>query len=173
MLSGAVDIVKVAFGRAPLEGRSIAEGTPWWDKELAHGWNYDPARAKALLTEAGFGNGFQTTLPPPPRPGGTRTPPRSSSSTAAIGIQELQLPDWSTRVSRGSRGQYDMAIHGVSSDNNDPDGLTVVLDTTPSPSHGRSFRSMRLAPLQHWLRPRRIRPGQARRDLQGDAARRP
>jgi peptide/nickel transport system substrate-binding protein len=31
-------------------------------------------------------------------------------------------------VSRGLRGQYDMAIFGASSDNNDPDGLTVVLD---------------------------------------------
>ena len=58
------DIVKVAFfGRGkPLEGVPIVEGTPWYDKELAHGWNYDPARSKALLTEAGYGNGFQTTL---------------------------------------------------------------------------------------------------------------
>jgi peptide/nickel transport system substrate-binding protein len=59
---------------------------------------------------------------------------------AAIGIQcELKLPEWSTRVSLGIRGQYEIAIHGVSADNNDPDGLTVVMDTTLSPSHGRSF----------------------------------
>ena len=36
-------------------------------------------------------------------------------------------------------GQYDIAVHGVSADNNDPDGLTIVLDTTLPPSHGRSF----------------------------------
>jgi peptide/nickel transport system substrate-binding protein len=59
---------------------------------------------------------------------------------AAIGIQaELALPDWSTRVSLGTRGQYDLAIHGVSADSNDPDGLSVVMDTSLSPSHGRSF----------------------------------
>jgi peptide/nickel transport system substrate-binding protein len=59
---------------------------------------------------------------------------------AAIGIQaELRLPDWAGRVSAGTRGQYDLAIHGVSADNNDPDGLSVVMDTTLSPSHGRSF----------------------------------
>ncbi|HEY5796634.1 MAG TPA: ABC transporter substrate-binding protein [Bosea sp. (in: a-proteobacteria)] len=138
------DIVKVAFfGRGKvLEGLPIVEGTPWWDKELAHGWNYDPARAKALLTEAGFGNGFQTTLLATAQFGMHKdTAEIVQQHLAAIGIQcELQLPDWSTRVSRGSRGQYDMAIHGVSSDNNDPDGLTVVLDTTLSPSHGRSFK---------------------------------
>ena len=138
------DIVKVAFfGRGKvLEGLPIVEGTPWWDKELSQGWNYDPARAKALLTEAGYGNGFQTTLLSTAQFGMHKdTAEIVQQYLAAIGIQcELQLPDWSTRVARGSKGQYDMAIHGVSSDNNDPDGLTVVLDTTLSPSHGRSFQ---------------------------------
>jgi peptide/nickel transport system substrate-binding protein len=138
------DIVKVAFfGRGkPLEGLPIVEGTPWYDKELAHGWNYDPARAKALLTEAGYANGFQTTLLSTAQFGMHKdTAEVAQQHLAAIGIQcELQLPDWSTRVSRGSRGQYDMAIHGVSADNNDPDGLTVVLDTSLSPTHGRSFK---------------------------------
>jgi peptide/nickel transport system substrate-binding protein len=138
------DIVKVAFfGRGkPLEGVPIVEGTPWYDKELAHGWAYDPARAKALLAEAGFADGFQTTLLATAQFGMHKdTAEVVQQHLAAIGIQcELQLPDWSTRVSRGSRGQYDMAIHGVSADNNDPDGLTVVLDTSLSPTHGRSFK---------------------------------
>lgn len=30
-------------------------------------------------------------------------------------------------------------MHGVSADFNDPDGLTVVYDTSLSPTHGRSF----------------------------------
>ena len=138
------DIVKVAFfGRGkPLEGVPIVEGTPWYDDKLAHGWNYDPARAKALLAEAGFANGFQTTLLATAQFGMHKdTAEIVQQYLAAIGIQaELQLPDWSTRVSRGTRGQYDMAIHGVASDNNDPDGLTVVMDTSLSPSHGRSFK---------------------------------
>ncbi len=138
------DIVKAAFfGRGkPLEGLPIVEGTPWYDDKLAHGWNYDPARSKALLAEAGFANGFQTTLLSTAQFGMHKdTAEIVQQHLAAVGIQcELQLPDWSTRVSRGMRGQYDMAIHGVSSDNNDPDGLTVVLDTTLSPAHGRSFK---------------------------------
>jgi peptide/nickel transport system substrate-binding protein len=138
------EIVKAAFfGRGkPLEGLPIMEGTPWYDKELAHGWNYDPARARALLAEAGHPNGFATTLLATAQFGMHKdTAEIVQQYLAAIGIQaELQLPDWSTRVSRGSRGQYDIAIHGVSSDNNDPDGLTVVMDTSLSPSHGRSFK---------------------------------
>ena len=138
------DIVKVAFfGRGkPLEGVPIVEGTPWYDDKLAHGWNYDPARAKALLAEAGFANGFQTTLLATAQFGMHKdTAEVVQQHLAEVGIQcELQLPDWSTRVSRGTRGQYDMAIPGVSADTTDPDGLTVVLDTSLSPTHGRSFK---------------------------------
>ncbi len=83
-----------------------SKARPWWDKDLSRGWNYDPARAKALLTEAGFGNGFQTTLLATAQFGMHKdTAEIVQQHLAAIGIQcELQLPDWSTRVARGSKG---------------------------------------------------------------------
>jgi peptide/nickel transport system substrate-binding protein len=138
------DIVRVAFsgrGKA-LEGMPIVEGTPWWDAELSKGHAYDPERAKALLAQAGHANGISTTLL---TTGAFNMHKDSAEVTqqylAAIGIRaELRVVDWSTRVSQGIRGQYDLAIHGVSADFNDPDGLTVVLDTSLSDAHGRSFR---------------------------------
>jgi peptide/nickel transport system substrate-binding protein len=137
------DIVKAAFfGRGkPLEGVPVVEGTPWYDPELARGWAYNPARAKALLAEAGVPNGFQTTLLATAQFGMHKdTAEVVQQHLAAVGIQcELRLPDWSTRVSLGTRGQYEIAIHGTAAENNDPDGLTAVLDTGLSPSHGRSF----------------------------------
>ena len=137
------DIVRVAFsGRGkPLEGMPIVEGTPWWDAELSRGHAYDPERAKALLAQAGHPNGFSTTL----LTTGAFNMHKDSAEVAqqylrAIGINaELRVVDWSTRVSMGTRGQYDLAVHGVSADFNDPDGLTVVLDTSLSATHGRSF----------------------------------
>ena len=137
------DIVKVAFfGRGKsLEGVPIVEGTPWYDPELARGWAYDPARSKELLAAAGVPNGFQTTMLATAQFGMHKdTAEIVQQYLAAIGIQcELRLPEWSTRVSLGVKGQYEIAVHGVSADHNDPDGLTVVLDTTLPPSHGRSF----------------------------------
>ena len=137
------DIVQAAFfGRGKvLEGVPIAENTPFFDPALSRGWNYDPAKSKALLAAAGFPNGFSSTLLSTAQFSMHKdTAEVVQQHLAAVGIQcELKLPDWSTRVSLGTRGQYDMAIHGVSADNNDPDGLSVLLDTSLSPSHGRSF----------------------------------
>jgi peptide/nickel transport system substrate-binding protein len=137
------DIVRVAFsgrGRV-LEGMPIAEGTPWWDAELARGHAYDPERSRALLREAGHANGITTTL----LSTGTFNMHKDTAEVvqqylAAVGIRaEMRVVDWSTRVSMGTRGQYDLAVHGVSGDYNDPDGLSVVLDTSLSATHGRSF----------------------------------
>jgi hypothetical protein len=137
------DIVQAAFfGRGrPLEGVPIVEGTPWWDAELSKGWRYDPAEAKRLLAAAGAPNGFQTVMLATAQFGMHKdTAEVVQQHLAAIGIQcELRLPDWSTRVRLGTTGQYEIAIHGVSADNNDPDGLTVIMDTSLSPTHGRSF----------------------------------
>ena len=137
------DIVKVAFfGRGrPLEGVPIAPGTPFFDEPLSRGWNYDPARAKALLAEAGYAGGIQAKMLATAQFGMHKdTAEIVQQYLKAIGIQvELQLPDWSTRVSMGTRGQYDLAVHGVAADSNDPDGLSVVMDTSLSATHSRSF----------------------------------
>jgi peptide/nickel transport system substrate-binding protein len=137
------DIVQAAFfGRGKvLEGVPIVEGTPFWDAELSRGWRYDVAEAKRLLAAAGVPNGFSTVMLSSAQFGMHKdTAEVVQQHLAAIGIQcELKLPEWSTRVRLGMTGQYEIAIHGVSADNNDPDGLTVLMDTTLSPTHGRSF----------------------------------
>jgi peptide/nickel transport system substrate-binding protein len=137
------DIVRVAFsGRGKvLEGVPVVEGTPWFDADLSRGHAYDPERSRALLREAGYPSGINTTI----LSTGTfnmhkDTAEIAQQHLAAVGIRaEMRVVDWSTRVSMGTRGQYDLAVHGVSADFNDPDGLTVVLDTSLSATHGRSF----------------------------------
>ncbi len=100
-----------------------------------------PNAPRALLREAGHPNGIDTTI----LSTGTFNMHKDTAEVAqqylaAVGIRaEMRVVDWSTRVSLGTRGQYDLAVHGVSADFNDPDGLSVVLDTSLSATHGRSF----------------------------------
>lgn len=136
------DVVRAAFfGRgAPLEGLPMTRGTPYFDEARSRAHAYDPARSKALLAEAGYPNGFSTSLLSTATYGMHKdTAEILQQSLAAVGIQaELRLPDWSTRVAQGNRGQYEMGVMGTASESNDPDGITNQLDGELGPSYVRS-----------------------------------
>ncbi|HEY3846392.1 MAG TPA: ABC transporter substrate-binding protein [Acetobacteraceae bacterium] len=136
-------IVKAAFyGRGrPLGGPPLVKGTEFYDEAAVNHWTYDPARAKALMTEAGMPNGFNCTLLSNSQYGMHKsTAEVVQQNLAAIGIQaELKLPDWATYTTLANRGQYQFAVAGGACDNNDPDGLGSLIDGTLSPSASRSY----------------------------------
>jgi peptide/nickel transport system substrate-binding protein len=137
------EIVKsVFFGRgSPLEGLPIVPGSAFYDEKLAHGWGYDPARAKQLLAAAGKPDGFSCTLLSTAQYGMHKdTAVLMQQHLAAVGIQvQLALPDWATRVALGNRGQYEIAVSGTTTDGNDPDGLAPLLDSSLGASMARSY----------------------------------
>jgi peptide/nickel transport system substrate-binding protein len=102
---------------------------------------YDPAKAKALLAEAGLANGFNCKLLATAQYGMHKdTATVVQQHLADIGIQvELVLPDWATRTTMGNRGQYEFAVMGSASDSNDPDGLTQFFAGDQSVSYARSY----------------------------------
>ncbi len=136
------DVVKAAFfGRgAPLAGLPIEESSPFLVPALANGHAYDPARAKALLAEAGHPDGFAVKMLSTAQYGMHKdTAVVIQQNLAEIGIQvELVLPDWATRVAQGNRGQYEFAVMGTGSDSNDPDGMANQIDTSLPPAYSRS-----------------------------------
>lgn len=136
------EVVKAAFfGRgAPLEGLPLAKGSPYFDEARSHAQAYDPAKSRALLTEAGFPNGFSTSLLATSTYGMHKdTAEILQQNLAAVGIQaELRLPDWATRVAQGNRGQYEMGLMGTSAESNDPDGIANQVDGELSASYVRS-----------------------------------
>lgn len=137
------DIVKAAFfGRgSTLGGLPIPKGSPFYDGGLQSHWKTDPARGRALLAEAGMPGGFHANLLSSAQYGMHKdTAEVVQQSLAAIGIEvELNLPDWSTRITLGNRGQYDFAINGTVGDFNDPDSLTTFLAGGESAAYNRSF----------------------------------
>jgi peptide/nickel transport system substrate-binding protein len=137
------DIVKVAFfGRGqPLEGLPLPPDSPYTDQAMAHGWTYAPEKAKALLKEAGVGDGFSCKLLSTAQYGMHKdTAVLVQRNLADIGIAvELVLPDWPTRVAMGDRGQYELAVDGSTLDYNDPDALSQLIDSSLPPYNTRSF----------------------------------
>ena len=94
---------------------------------------YDPDKAKELLEEAGYPNGFNTTLwvMPVSRPY-MFDPPKIGeaiqSYLADVNINvELYQIDWSTYLEKTEGGEHPMCLLGWTGDNGDPDNFMNVL----------------------------------------------
>jgi peptide/nickel transport system substrate-binding protein len=147
------DVIAAAFyGRGnELGGVPLQKSSPFYDEKYQDRWTYDPAKAKALMAEAGHANGFSATLLSTAQYGMHKnTAEVVQQNLAAVGINvQLNLPDWAKRVSLGNSGQYDFSIMGSAGDFNDPDALTKFYDGSLSTSYARSvgFEGKRISEL--------------------------
>lgn len=94
---------------------------------------YDPKRAKELLAEVGYPNGFEVTLyvMPVSRPY-MFDPPKIGeaiqSYLAAVGITvKFYQVDWATYLQETEAGKHQMCLLGWTGDNGDPDNFMNVL----------------------------------------------
>lgn len=137
------EIVEAAFfGRgAPLQGMPIDPASEYYNPKTAKHWGYDPDRAKALMAKAGVAKGFSCTLLSTAQYGMHKsTAEVVQAHLSEIGIDvKLNLPDWATRVDLGGKGKYDFCVQGTSADNNDPDGMSGILDGELPANVSRSY----------------------------------
>jgi len=135
------NVVSAAFsGHAtPIAGAPIPTTSPFYDKTLANGWKTDVAKAKSLLAEAGYADGFTATLLTSSQYAFHQDTALSvQADLKAIGIKiKLDAPDWATRQEKAAAGQYDLAIAGSAGVVNDPSFL-VNFVTGPA-ANNRSF----------------------------------
>ena len=95
-------------------------------------YEYNPERARELLAEAGFENGFETQLwyMPVSRPYFPTPEPVASamaSYLADVGIQaELMTEDWGTYLDDYQTGKFPMYMLGWSADFADPDNFVYT-----------------------------------------------
>lgn len=146
------DVVDAAFaGRGvPLYGLPNPQGSPFDLTDPHHQWTYDTDKAKALLAEAGYPNGFDCRLLATATYGMHQdTASVVQAYLAMIGINAtLDLPDWGSRVSAGKEGKYDIAVHGTSGNYNDPDALwSLLYSGNPSYLQSYGFKSERIDAL--------------------------
>ncbi len=96
-------------------------------------YKYDPAAAKKLLAEAGYPNGFSTTLwampvQRPYNPDARRIAELMQADLAKVGIQaKIVSYEWGEYLKRVRNGEHDMAELGWTGDNGDPDNFFVPL----------------------------------------------
>ncbi len=107
--------------------------TLWSYDDTIEDYAYDPELAKQLLAEAGYPNGFETTLWALPIPGSTIPDGRAlaevlQSELRNIGIEtKIVTYDWGTYLEKIKNGEHDIAMLGWSADLGDPDNFFYFL----------------------------------------------
>lgn len=121
-------IINTAFNGlgSPIYGIAIPKGYMGYSDAKANYFKHDVAKAKELLTKAGYPNGFEVRL--------LATSQYSFHQNTAIAIQSelakigikvtLDLPDWASRMAKASTADYDFTVLGSLGEITDADWLS-------------------------------------------------
>ncbi len=105
-----------------------------WGVAALKPFSYDPAKAKELLSDAGYSNGFKAVLlsynnPRGYNPVGGKMAVAIQGYLAKIGVQvEIQTLEWGTFLQTVRSGRWNgMSLGGYTGDNGDPDNFLYNL----------------------------------------------
>lgn len=119
-------------GRAEIAVNPMPPSIEGYNDEIP-GYEYDPEKAKALLEEAGYGDGFEMELwampvPRPYMPDGQKVAEVMQKNLADIGITaNIVSHEWATYLELAEKGEADAFMLGWTGDNGDPDNFLYVL----------------------------------------------
>jgi len=120
-------VINTAFDGVgePIYGIGIPKGYPAYDPTTKDYFKVDLEKAKALLAEAGYPDGFEAKMVSSSQYSfHQNTAVAVQAELAKIGIKlKLDLSDWVTRTSKIANADYDVAIMGTVGEITDPDWL--------------------------------------------------
>ena len=121
-------VINTAFSGqgVPIFGMAVPTSSIAYDARFDNYFEYNPDRARELLAEAGYPDGFTARLLSTSQYDfHQQTAVAVQAELAKVGIQlDLDLPDWATRLEQNLAGDYDLLVVGTAGDIADPDYLT-------------------------------------------------
>ncbi len=129
---------KDAILKAVYQGQGQVAKNPippilWSYNNNVKDYAYDPAKAKEMLAQAGFPNGFEVDLwylpvTRPYNPDGKRMAELVQADWEKIGVKtKLTTYEWAEYRKRSKGGEHQVMMFGWSGDNGDPDNFFVPL----------------------------------------------
>ena len=126
------EIIEKLYQGTGIPAKNPIPPTLWSHDDTIEDYPYDPELAKQLLAEAGYPDGFKTTLwalpiPRPYIPNGQALAEILQSELQNIGIEAtIVTHDWNTYIEKTQNGEHDMAMLGWSA-SADPDNFFYYL----------------------------------------------
>jgi peptide/nickel transport system substrate-binding protein len=120
------------------QGMAIAAKNPipptlWGYNDDIEAYPYDPQKARELLEQAGYANGFDAELwampvPRPYMPQPDKIAQALQADLEKVGIRARIVQwEWGTYLDKVFEGEHEMALLGWTGDNGDPDNFLYVL----------------------------------------------
>ena len=126
------EIIESLYQGTGIPAKNAIPPTLWSYDDTIEDYPYDPEHAKQLLAEAGYPDGFETTLwalpiPRPYIPNGQALAEILQTQLREIGIEATIVTyDWNTYIEKTQNGEHDMAMLGWSA-SADPDNFFYYL----------------------------------------------
>lgn len=126
-------IIDAVFQGAGRKAKNPIPPTIWSYNDEVKDYPYDPEKAKAMLVEAGFPEGFETDLwampvQRPYNPNARRMAEMIQADWARIGvIARIVSYEWGEYLKRSKDGDHRTILLGWTGDNGDPDNFLAVL----------------------------------------------
>ena len=144
-LAYAIDkttIIDAVYFNSASRARTIVPPSSWAYSPDMQEPSYNPMRARELLTEAGYPNGFRMTVWAMPlvrayNPDALRMAELIKGYLSNVGIRvDIVTSDWERFRAGLNRGDHDSVLIGWSADNGDPDNFYRPLLTCSAMSSG-------------------------------------
>jgi dipeptide transport system substrate-binding protein len=126
-------IIDAVFQGAGKIAKNPIPPTIWSYNDAVEDYPYDPEKAKQLLAEAGYPDGFETDLwampvQRPYNPNARRMAELIQADWAKIGVKaKIVSYEWGEYLKRSKDGEHQTVLLGWTGDNGDPDNFLAVL----------------------------------------------
>ncbi|WP_113905966.1 ABC transporter substrate-binding protein [Aliidiomarina celeris] len=137
-------LIRTVYHEHAVIANSILPDSSWAHRAYPSAYAYDPQRARELLAEAGYENGFSMTIWALPvqrayNPNARVMAEQMQSYLAQVGVTaQIISYEWSTFRRDLAAGQHDSVLIGWSADHADPDNFFRPLLTCAAKASGNN-----------------------------------
>jgi len=154
-------IIDAVYQGAGQTAKNLIPPTMWSYNDAVQDYAYDPAKAKALLKEAGMPEGFSIDLwampvQRPYNPNARRMAEMIQNDWAKIGVKaKIVTYEWGEYLKRAKAGEHQTVMMGWTGDNGDPDNFFATLFSCAAAKDGSNYSRWCYKPFEDQIQPAR------------------